>query len=354
MANELEQALVNVETNFEDKTLKFYDASKPPFRLYGVYKEDGLYRRLPYSAAEATSPSVANLSKKTAGGRLRFIVKNTSKLAIHVEGPGTGNWDLSPITGMHAFDCYHGTNYAGTSRPGTAKTEHEHMFWAAKEKLVTLNFPLSGEVSELYIGLNADAEVIPAPDYSLETPILFYGSSITQGMCASRPGLIYQNHLSRWLDFNYVNLGFSGSAKAEPAIREYVASLDPSIFVYDYDHNAPDLDHLKATHELMFMQFREKHPETPVLMMSRPNRTVPGTLLYDRMKVVEQTYANAQARGDKNVWFIPGNDLLIPELEGNYNVDNCHPNDFGFYSMASAIKPVLAQMIEIVKARGIK
>ncbi len=356
MAHELDEALVSIETGFEDKSLKFYDPRKGPFRLYGVYHEDGLYRRLPYSVAEATSPGVATLSKATSGGRLRFVVKGSSHVAIHVEGEGKGIWELSPITGMFAFDMYNGTRFVSTSRPKTANTAHEHMFWAyaSKENLVTLNFPLSGSISNLYIGLDEGAVVTPAPDHSLETPILFYGSSITQGMCASRPGMIYQNHLSRWLDFNYTNLGFSGSAKAEPAISAYVASLNPSIFVYDYDHNAWTADYLESTHERMFLEFRSKHEDTPVLFMSRPNRSEQGSDIYNRMKIVEKTYTNAINRGDKNVWFIPGGDLLDPEIESNYNVDNTHPNDLGFFSMAKAIKPVLSEMIDIVKSRGIK
>ena len=347
---------VEVNHEFENKNLKFYDAAKPPFRLCGIYYEDGLYRRLTYSVAEATSPSVASLSTKTSGGRVRFTVKGSSHVAIHVEGPGQGIWDVSSITGYHAFDMYNGTRFVAVSRPGTAKTAHEYMFWAdpSRENVMTLNFPLSGTVSALYIGVDEGGVITPAPDYGLDTPILFYGSSVTQGMCASRPGMIYQNHLSRWLDFNYTNLGFSGSAKAEPAISAYVASLEPSIFVYDYDHNAKTPEYLEETHERMFLEFRAKHPDTPVLFMSRPNRSTEGSVLYRRMKIVEKTYKNALERGDENVWFIPGNDLLDPEIETNYNVDGSHPNDLGFFSMAKAIKPVLEEMIAKVKARGIK
>ena len=357
MSDFIKPTEVEVQHSFEVENLKFYDPTKPPFRLYGVYYEDGLYRRLPYSVAEATSPSVAGHSKRTSGGRLRFVVKGSSHIAIHVEGPGEGIWDISPITGYHSFDMYRGTSYGSVSRPGTAKTAHEHMFWTDKsrETLITLNFPLCGSVSALYIGLDDGAIVTPAPDHYLETPILFYGSSITQGMCASRPGMIYQNHLHRWLDFNYTNLGFSGSAKAEPAISAYVASLNPSIFVYDYDHNAKTPEYLEATHEKMFLEFREKHPDTPVLFMTRPNRCNDQTsVLYQRVKIVEKTYKNALARGDENVWFISGNDLISEELEGNYNVDGSHPNDLGFLSMARALKPIFVEMIEKVKARGIK
>lgn len=358
MSNELRDALVNIEPGekLKEYKLNYYDITKPPFRLYGVYKEDGFFCRLPLSVAEATSPSVANLSRVTSGGRLRFVVKGSSHIAIHVEGPGTAAWDISAATGMHAFDMYHGKNFCSVSRPGTSKSEHEHIFWCnpSTETLVTLNFPLSAKISDLYVGLDEGAVVTHAPDHYLETPILFYGSSITQGMCASRPGLIYQNHLARWLDFNYTNLGFSGSAKAEPAISSYVASLNPSIFVYDYDHNAKTPEYLAETHEKMFLEFRSKHPDTPVLFMSRPNRSAPGSVLYERMEIVKKTYTNALERGDENVWFISGNDLLCPEIETNYNVDNSHPNDLGFFSMATAIRPVLKEMIDKVKARGVK
>ena len=145
------------------------------------------------------------------------MVKGSSHVAIHVEGPGEGIWDVSPITGYHSFDMYRGTDYASVSRPGTAKTAHEHMFWAdpSKESLITLNFPLSGSVSALYVGLDEGAVVTPAPDYSLEKPIVFYGSSITHGASASRPGNIYENLLSRAFDFNYTNMGFAGGAQGE-------------------------------------------------------------------------------------------------------------------------------------------
>lgn len=72
------------------------------------------------------------------------------------------------------------------------------------------------------------------------------------------------------------------------------------------------------------------------------------------MKIVEKPYLSAIARGGKNVWLIPGNDLLAPELEGNYNVDGAHPNDLGFFSMANAIKPVMEEIIKVVKERGVK
>lgn len=337
------------------QNLKFYDPTKPPFRLYGVYYEDGLYRRLPYSVAEATSPSVAGLSTKNSGGRVRFTVKGSSHVAIHVEGSGQGIWDVSSITGYHAFDMYNGTRFVAVSRPGTAKTTHEYMFWAdpSRENVMTLNFPLSGTVSALYIGVDEGAVITPAPDHYLESPILFYGSSVTQGMCASRPGNIYENLLSRAFDFNYTNMGFAGGAQGEDVIAEYMAGLDMSAFVLDYDHNAPSVEHLAATHERVFLKIREKHPDIPVLMLSRPY----GKMTADvkaRQDVVKATYKNAAARGDENVWLVLGSEFFPEGLAGDFSVDGTHPNDLGFKFMADAMKRALAEMIERVRSREIE
>ena len=143
---------------------------------------------------------------------------------------------------------------------------------------------------------------------------------------------------------DYINLGFSGNAKGEDVMIDYLASLKTSLFFLDYDHNAPTVEHLAATHEKLFLAFRKTHPETPVIMMSRPK-----AILVDweqrRREVVETTYKNALARGDKNVHFLDG--AALTALCGNEGtVDNCHPTDYGFASMAKAI-------IELIEREGI-
>ena len=115
-----------------------------------------------------------------------------------------------------------------------------------KMRSFVINFPLYTDVCELYLGLEESAKVEAAPDYEIKVPVVYYGSSITQGGCASRPGTSYQAIISRRLNCDYVNLGFSGNAKGEPAIAEYIAGLEMSVFVYDYDHNAPNPEHLAA------------------------------------------------------------------------------------------------------------
>lgn len=347
---------VKIDFSEEKEGIAYLDVLKSPIKLHGVWYEDGFLRRTPEDVAQATSEAVAELARKCAGGRVRFRIKGSDYIKLHVESPNEPtNSPLSPGMGIYGIDLYKD----GVYNQITYRYQDDYTFgrwWGeGEEPLITLNLPYGRPISRLLIGVDENAEITEAPDYSLSKPIVFYGSSITQGNCASRPGMTYQNQLSRTLDFDYINLGFSGSAKGEDAIADYIAGLDMSIFVLDYDHNAPNPDHLRATHEKMFLKVREKHPDMPILMLTRPrprNRLVGDVLA--RQAVVRETYENALARGDKNVWFIPGTDLIRDEIGDDWSVDGTHPTDLGFFSMAKAIEPTLKEVIEIVKARGIK
>ena len=191
----------------------------------------------------------------------------------------------------------------------------------------------------MYIGLQENADISESSPYKTEKPIVYYGSSITQGGCASRPAMSYQSIVSRKFDYDYINLGFSGNAKAEDEIIDYIKNLEMSVFVLDYDHNAPTVEHLRNTHEKMFKAVRNAHPDIPVIMMSRPKYILTEEEK-ERRKVVETTYNNAVAFGDKNVYFIDGK-ALTKLCRDDGTVDNCHQTDLGFSSMADAVYRVL-------------
>jgi lysophospholipase L1-like esterase len=147
--------------------------------------------------------------------------------------------------------------------------------------------------------------------------------------------------LCRAVDAEQINMGFSGSARGEDAIAAYVRDLSMSLFVYDYDYNAPTVEHLANTHERMFRTIREAQPELPVIMMSRAHHILSETDAL-RRTVVETTYKNALAAGDKNVYFLDGAALTaLCKNEGT--VDGVHPTDFGFVSMASALEKLIRE-----------
>ena len=126
-------------------------------------------------------------------------------------------------------------------------------------------------------------------------------------------------------------------------MADYIASLDSSIFVYDYDHNAPTVADYARTHERFFLRFREKRPDTPVIFVTRPKPYLISTDV-ERVKIARATYEGALARGDKNVYFIEGQSLM--KLAGdNGTVDGTHPTDLGFFSMAKGMEPTIAKIL---------
>jgi len=339
---------LKVETKIEKEGLKFYDALSEPFKIYGVFMEDGMFRRMPEKVAESVSKNVWMLHSHTAGGRVRFRT-NSPYVAINVKMGSIGKMPHFALAGSAGFDMYtnngNGEVYVRTFMPPYDMEDgYESICEIPDVKMqdITIDMPLYSEVKEIYIGLDENARIEAPTPYIDKKPIVYYGSSITQGGCASRPGNSYQQIISRRFNCDYMNLGFSGSARAEDAIIEYVKSLDMSIFIYDYDWNAPNAQHLRNTHEKMFMAIREAHPETPIIIMPAPKWTLPNFMV-ERREVILKTYENAIARGDKNVYYIDGKELMAL-CKDDGTVDGVHPTDFGFHSMAKAVGDIIEKI----------
>jgi hypothetical protein len=208
-------------------------------------------------------------------------------------------------------------------------------------------------VERLEIGLHPDARLQAAKPYRDLAPILFYGSSIVHGTAASRPGCIYPAILSRELNVDFYNLGFSGNAKGERVLGDWMATLPMSVFVCDYDHNAPDLDHLKATHYALYETVRAKNPDLPYIMVTRPDYlTHPRTWeeILRRRDVIMTSYLKAREAGDRNVYFVDGLSFNVGPHTYEMSVDGVHPNDGGFVRMADAIGTVVRHALEKRKA----
>ena len=182
-------------------------------------------------------------------------------------------------------------------------------------------------------------------------PIVYYGNSITQGGCASRPGNSYQNILSRQLGIDHVNLGFSGSGLAEDAMANYLASLSMSAFVCDYDHNALTPEHLQNTHYKLYKTIRQKHPDVPYIMISRPDFYYDNIYIggaensIKRRRIILDSYHAAIDSGDSNVYFIDGERIHTGTYGDCCTVDGGHPNDLGFALFAEQIGDVLRRSL---------
>lgn len=349
------KSISNIDSNFqliasiEKDGMRFFHIDQEPFSIHGILKENGKYRRLPEKVAKTVSENVYYLHSHTAGGRVRFKT-NSRKISILAEMDQISRMSHFAFTGSSGFDLYakenHHDVYWGTFIPPLNMTDgYESSICLSGNHLrdITINFPLYSAVTNLYIGVENDAVLEKAEAYSHSKPIVYYGSSITQGGCASRPGNSYQSILSRKFHCDYMNLGFSGSAKAEDEIIEYIKQLEMSMFVFDYDHNAPTVEHLEATHEKMFQEIRKYNPQLPIIILSRPKYYL-NHEEKKRLEIIQNTYQNALSQGDNHVYFLNGQSLMkLAKDDGT--VDNCHPNDLGFFSMAVALEKVLKTIL---------
>ena len=336
------------ETNIKKDGMIFYKPEDAAMRLYGVTRVGDRYYRMPPEVAKTVNPGVESLNCNTVGGRIRFTT-DSSRIVLIARRDTGYNPDHMTYILVAGFDVYDGDTYVTTLRPGSQRSgdqtfEASCSFNGARERNITINFPAYGPVLDILIGVEEGATVKRAPDHKYEKPFVIYGSSITQGGCASRPGNVHSAHLSRWMDSNYVNLGFSGSAKGEETMARYIATLDMSALIMEYDHNAPSIEHLEATHEPFFKIIREAQPNLPVIFVTRPE-ALPNSNRDGRFAIIKKTYDNAVAAGDKNVYFAPMPEALAP-IGNEGTVDGCHPNDLGFFFMAKGLYPALKAAIE--------
>jgi hypothetical protein len=337
----------------DENGFDWYDAKD--LQLYGVNLTEDGFVRMPKDAAMRVNETVAFLATNTAGGRVRFST-NSKKIAIKAEYSFVAKFPHMPLTGTTGFSLV--ADYANAPSktmyefipPIEIENEYTSSF-TVNENLgdnegFTLYFPLYSSVKSLHIGVEHGSAMGKGKAYEDILPVLFYGSSITQGGCASRPGNDYIGLLSKWMNIDILNLGFSGNAKGEDAMAEYLSSLSVSAFVYDYDHNAPSHEHYEKTHSRFFDIFRKAQPSTPVIFMTRPTFS-----LYTeedangRIAIAKKTYSDALERGDKNVYFIDGRSFMDCDDTSACSVDDCHPTDLGFYFMANKLEPVLRKIL---------
>jgi len=350
---EIDRNLV-VETDITEPDIVWLDIKQAPFAIHGIMYDEkrGMYTRMPQEIADQVSPGVAGLNTNTAGGRVRFCtnscfigiraVMSTNFLMPHITLAGQSGFDLYRQKAGDSTEVYYHTFMP----PMGMRTGYSSPFVTDGEMAdYTINFPLYDGVKELYIALKKDAVILEAKPYRHPVPVVYYGSSITQGGCASRPGNSYQAIISRRLNVDHINLGFSGSGKAEPIMVDYLASLDMSVFVCDYDHNAPNVEHLKATYPPLYHAVRAAHPEIPIVIVSAPDVLIKPDSHIVRREAIKEAYQNALAEGDKNIYFIDGAELFAGEEWDACTVDGTHPNDLGFYRMAMRIGKELGPLL---------
>ncbi len=340
----------------------------PAFSVFGLawYEEDGrVLRRLPARARPKVREAVWDLAQHTSGGRIRFATNSTS-LRLRITQPYVEMINMCPI-GHSGLDLYVGAPgeevYWNSVRPDlpaqrAGKPYETVLFEKAERKMreITLYLPVYNAVIDLSIGLDDGAVVRPPASYAHDKPMAFYGTSITQSGCASRPGNGYVPMLGQILSTDVVNLGFSGNGLGERELAELVAEVEASVFVLDYEANA-GLENMAKNLGPFVEILRKQHPETPVLIISKyffsKIHYMPEG--YDGAKRSAASFkkiaADLSAKYPGPVQFVDGWTLIGPDTP-YATVDGVHPNDYGFSLMAERLAPVLKRLLQRRAGRG--
>jgi len=331
------------------------------FQLDGNYwfSKTGLFKRFPLAAPERPIPPDADeLSWHTAGVMVRFR-SNATEIRIHAKVYHVSRMDHMAMVGSMGFDLYVGEGsqkqYLRSTRIDFMQDEYRVPVFgpgaAAKMREFTIHFPLYSGVEELEIGLNNGAVVEEPTPWKDPRPIVVYGTSIQQGGCASRPGMCHTNRMARMLNRPFLNYAFSGSGRGEPEAARLLAEIEnPAMYVLDYDANSsPEL--MKNNLPVFVDILREKHPDTPILLVSRiyfsyeffeTHAFDGGRRGYTDVHLHE--YVKRRDAGDKNIYFLDGTTLLGDEPT-ECTVDGVHCTDLGFFMIANNMAPVIQKIL---------
>ena len=339
----------------------YFDAAEEPFSLEGLpfFDENGkIFYRLPRTFTEKeVNAGALELGWHTAGVHVRFR-SDSPEIMVRAKLQRSCDMNHMPRAGSAGFDsCFKAPGkkmmYNKTIQPDPGQKEVNALCGLNDTGKVCdwiINLPLYGGVEKVEIGIKAGSRLLAPKAHKVQKPVLFYGSSITQGGCASRPGNSYSSMLCRAVDAPEINWGFSGSGRGEIAIAQAIGKLDLAAFVMDYDHNAPTVEHLQNTHEVFFKAVRAGNPDLPIIFVSKcdfhhynEDRQRTDAI---RKEIILKTYRNALNAGDKNVWFVDGEKLFGNDMRDACTVDGCHPNDLGFFRMYKGILPALRKALK--------
>lgn len=324
--------------------LTWTDARDLAIEGKGWADTEAFYDRLPARAQGVVRPPVWDLSRDSSGYCVRL---RTDSPTLHVKWElrkPTLAMDHMPATGVSGVDLYardgSGWRFIGTGR--VTKQANEATFSTAGHDEFVLYLPLYNGVTAVSIGVPEGKSVARADGGTRGKPVVFYGTSITQGGCASRPGMAYPAIVGRALDVPIINLGFSGNGQTEPEMADLLAELDPSVYVLDPLWNMTT-QMIQERIAPCVRKLRAAHPQTPILLAE--DSTVRTQVPTPKGKLLRQVFEQLKQEGVTGLYFVSAEGMMGPDDQGT--VDGCHPTDLGFVYQAGvftkALRPLLGK-----------
>ena len=336
--------------------LVYHDASKFPLLGKATEATGARYERLPDSLKNISRAPLWNLSRNSAGMAIRFR-SNSTTIAAKWEALINFHMNHMTDTGAKGLDLYclqkNGEwRFVNSGRPN-GKTNQATIIanMQPEEREYMLYLPLYDGLVSLSIGIDSLATIDqPLIDYPIrQKPIVFYGTSILQGGCASRPGMAHTNIISRRLNRECINLGFSGNGQLDLEVARVMAEVDAGVFVLDFVPNA-SVEQMKERMETFYRIIRNKHPKTPIVFIEDPIFT--HTLFDQRVahevtrknQTLNEIFNSLKKKGEKDIYLIHS-EKMIGE-DGEATVDGIHFTDLGMIRYANLITPFIKKMIK--------
>jgi len=326
--------------------IPFPDPRLAVFGLPWWPEDQPVLRRLPARLNNTFREPVWSLAQDPSGGRIRFQTDSTH-VGVLAENPGFSNMHHMASVGENGFDLYVDGRYLGSAWPDASGKIVKEWQIGREPKLreVTVYLPLYKPVTVREVTLDKDVQLEAAKPYRIAKPVVYYGSSITQGGCASNPGGSCQAILERRLNADFVNLGFSGNGMGEPALARAICELDPSCIVLDFWGN-PSAEQYATALPAFVEILRRKFPRVPILVTGPfyfPGEEASAELAKTQAtkRETSRRFVEAQRKlGDKWIKYVDGMKMLNQsQVEGL--VDGVHCNSLGFYFNANGLEPFL-------------
>ena len=343
-------------TNEISNGLRWIDARELKLEGKGWADTKSFYDRLPAKAEGKVPAPVWNLSRQSAGMQLRFVTDATEihgRLALLKSDLAMPHMSATGVSGLDLY-VKHDSGEWRWLASGRPHEQTNNMALIKElppgQREYLLYLPLYNGLTSLEIGVPNNATLVAAGPWGRgeRKPIVFYGTSILQGACASRPGMVHSSILGRRFQFPTINLGFSGNGRMEPVMGELLAELDPSVYVLDC---LPNMNAAQVTERVEpFVQtLRKAHPQTPIVLVE--DRDYADSFLVKSKEqhnignhaALKAAYERLKKSGVKNLHYIPAEHLLGDDGEGT--VDSSHPNDLGFMRQAEVFAKVLEPLL---------
>jgi len=332
---------------------------KDYFLLEGTQIADALkenrYDRLPVAYKEIVRKPVWNLSKASAGMSIRFF-SNSASISVKWTVQNNNKMNHMAETGIKGIDLYFNNKnnwqYVNTGRPQGIDSESlliNNMTTEMREFKMFL--PLYDGIVNIEVGIDSNS-VIKKPLKANSKSIVFYGTSITQGGCASRPGMVHTNIISRKLNMECINFGFSGNGKMEQPINELIATFNPKFYVIECLPNMSAAEVSNRTIPLV-NTIREKHPKTPIVFVENfiyepaaLNKEM-GAIIIKKNKALKTEFTKMIDGGHDKIYYIDSKNALGDDHEGT--VDGVHFTDLGFIRYADFLIQKFTEFGLIIK-----